>query len=70
MTWQTHYDRWATGGRYSREVIAVTCPACGEVTEVLAETEYGATDWSKEECGSCETPFPDDVMWETAEPPE
>lgn len=52
-------DRWITGGRYQRAWIDVWCqnPACEtygeEPVSVLAETEYGGTTWSPDECPHC-----------------
>jgi hypothetical protein len=61
-------DRWITGGRRSTELLAVQCPECEEWTQVTATTEYGATDWDPEECGSCGLPLPEDARTEDAEP--
>lgn len=67
-------DEWITGGRYDESLLDVTCPTCGEVTQVVAETEYGSTTWDREECAKCGAPFPEDVKSEPAdderEPPE
>jgi len=63
-------DAWITGGRYSEEILDVTCPECEEVTVITATTDYGATEWSKTECDSCHAEFPDDVEYGEAEPPE
>lgn len=64
MNWQTHYDRWATGGRYSKRTIGVLCPECEEWTTVTAEDEYGTTTWTPDECSSCRAPFPDNARVE------
>lgn len=61
-------DAWITGGRYSKSVGQVTCP-CGEVTTVVTETEYGATEWDVNEC-KCGREFTGDEPWADAEPPE
>lgn len=61
-------DRWITGGRYSRVLIVVTCPACEEQTPVEAETEYGVTTWSPEECRACGREFDGDETWADDEP--
>lgn len=63
-------DAWITGGRYSSELLDVTCPACGEVTAVTCETEYGASMWSPEECGSCGEGFSGEESFEASEPPD
>jgi ribosomal protein S27E len=64
------YDRWATGGRYSTDRLWVECPDCEERTAVLAETEYGTTTWTPEECKTCGRAFLGDERWEDDEPPE
>lgn len=52
-------DRWITGGRYQCAYIEVWCqnPQCKtygiDPIEVLAETEYGGTTWTPEECPQC-----------------
>jgi hypothetical protein len=53
------YDAWATGGRYSREIVEVVCKRCeanGVETMWLdtLESEYGA-QWlnAHEECPVC-----------------
>lgn len=63
-------DRWITGGRYSAAPGWVTCKSCNERSAVLAETEYGATTWSPEECPKCGAEFSGDETWEDDEPPE
>lgn len=63
-------DRYITSGRYSKELIRVHCAACGEWTSVVAETEYGATDWTPDECSACQREFPSGAKWEDDEPPE
>jgi hypothetical protein len=63
-------DAWITGGRYSRTDALVTCPECDEQTPVVMETEYGATEWSRDACGSCGREFTGDERWEDDEPPE
>jgi len=65
-------DRWITGGRYSSCAMQVTCPACGEETFVVSETEYGSTEWNPAECGNkaCGREFTGDEDWREDEPPE
>lgn len=70
MSLLSGYDAWATGGRYSAAPMRVECSACGEWTPVVAETEYGATTWTPEECSNCGEPFDGDERWEDDEPPE
>ena len=57
-------DRWITGGRHSTAAGIVKCSGCGEWTQVVAETEYGATDWDPEECPDCGHEFTGDEPWE------
>lgn len=64
------YDAWATGGRYRRELIAVRCDECDEWTPVTADTEYGATEWTPDECCRCGAPFTGDEDWHDDEPPD
>lgn len=61
-------DRWITDGRYSKSVGYVICPACEESTDVIIETEYGATEWSTDNCKHCGAPFPENIDWYDAEP--
>ena len=61
-------DRYITSGRYSESLMLVTCSHCGDTTRVAAETEYGATTWSPEECGKCKEPFEGDETWIEDEP--
>lgn len=63
-------DRWITGGRYSRELIVVECSKCHGDTPVSAETEYGSTYWTPEECRYCDTPFTGEEAWELDGPDE
>jgi ribosomal protein S27E len=63
-------DAWITGGRYSRELLDVTCPGCKTTTVVVSETDYGATDWSPEKCQSCGEELPADAASSPAQPPE
>jgi hypothetical protein len=63
-------DAWITGGRYNASQGLVTCPSCEEQTAVTAETEYGATTWTPEECKHCGAAFSGDEPWEDDEPPE
>lgn len=63
-------DRWITGGRYRSEQLRATCEKCGESSAVLAESEYGATTWTPEECPACGTPWSEDTPWADDEPPE
>ena len=64
------YDAWATGGRYSRELLVALCPECEEWSPVTAESEYGATTWTPEECPRCGAEWPEDARTELDEPPE
>lgn len=57
-------DAWITSGRYSSCPMQVTCEGCGERTFVTAETEYGMTTWSPEECAHCGRGFTGDEDWE------
>lgn len=52
-------DAWITGGRYDKREIVVTCPSCDKETEVLQETEYGASWWTPDECAHCGEEFPE-----------
>lgn len=61
-------DRWITGGRYEKQALRATCAECGKSSAVLAETEYGATTWTPEECPECHTPWAEDTPWEDDEP--
>lgn len=63
-------DRHITGGRYRKQPIRVECGECGEWTSVLAETEYGTTEWTPDECSSCHAEFTSESKWEDDEPPE
>lgn len=63
-------DRYITGGRYSSERLLVACPGCGETTPVDAESEYGATTWSPEECPKCGREFEGDEKFEADEGPD
>jgi hypothetical protein len=63
-------DAWITSGRYRQERILAICGVCGEETPVLAETEYGATFWSPEECEHCGTEFDAETPYVSDEPPE
>lgn len=63
-------DRWITGGRYSKDFLVVTCSKCEEDTPVVAETEYGATYWSPEECKHCGETFTGEEPWELDGPDE
>jgi hypothetical protein len=63
-------DAWITSGRYSKDLIVVTCPTCETDTPVVAETEYGATEWSPGECSKCGRSFEGDEQWVEDEPPE
>lgn len=65
-------DRHITGGRYSLSHISVICRDCGKKTDVVAETEYGATEWNPQECEHCKTEFTGQEQWEdnTPEPNE
>ena len=53
-------DRWITGGRYNGTTIQVWCqnPECEtydvEPIEVFAQTEYGMTWWTPDECPHCD----------------
>lgn len=60
-------DAWITSGRYSEELLLVTCE-CGEQTRVVATTEYGMSEWEPGECVKCGKEFPEDATWETDEP--
>ncbi len=62
-------DRHITGGHYSKALLLVTCP-CGEQTAVDAESEYGMTTWSPEECPKCLRGFDGDEPWEDDEGPD
>jgi hypothetical protein len=62
-------DRYITGGRYSAAAGLVTCP-CGEQVAVEAETEYGTTTWSPEECPKCGRAFDGDEPWVDDEGPQ
>ncbi len=62
------YDAWATGGRYDKQLLRATCTHCGEQNPVTAETEYGATTWTPEECPECHKPWGEDAPWEDDEP--
>ena len=52
-------DRWITGGRYASTTIQVWCqnPECEtydvEQIEVFAQSEYGTTWWTPDECPRC-----------------
>ena len=61
-------DRYITGGRYSRSLILVTCPACETQTPVEVETEYGVTTWNPVECRKCGREFTGQEEWEDDEP--
>lgn len=63
-------DRHITGGRYSADQLLVTCGHCGEKTTVVAETDYGMTTWSPEECTNkkCNELFNGDEEWDEDEP--
>jgi len=65
-------DNWITSGRYSESAGYVMCKKCGYETFVVAETEYGATTWTPEECSNkkCLHTFDGDEEWTDAEPPE
>lgn len=63
-------DAWITGGRYSSCPMIVTCDVCGECTPVTAETEYGVTTWSPEECKACGVEFAGDEDWTDDEGPD
>ena len=63
-------DAWITSGRYSSSLLLVTCSACGDETTVTAETEYGATTWTPEECRHCGHAFDGDEDWREDEPPD
>jgi hypothetical protein len=65
-------DAHITGGRYSSCPMRVRCAECDEWTAVVAETEYGATTWTPEECGNpnCGAAFEGDEDWVDDEPPE
>jgi len=63
------YDAWKTSGRYSSCPMVVFCK-CGESTPVVAETEYGCTTWSPEECSSCGEEFTGEEDWTVDEGPE
>lgn len=65
----TDYDRYITGGRWRQEFLVASCP-CGTKTGVTAETEYGRTTLSPEECPACGDPWPDDVELEPDGPDE
>lgn len=53
------YDKWATGGRYSRDPSVIVfchnqaCKEYGEVQEASYEKEYGAGWYTPEECPTC-----------------
>ena len=64
------YDAWATGGRYSKDLIRAHCDECEEWTPVTAESEYGAETWTPDECKYCGAPFGADAVTEPDEPPE
>lgn len=54
MTWQSNYDAWATGGRYSKFPVRVVCTDCGEEWDGDSVSEYGA-GWLEphEDCPKC-----------------
>lgn len=64
------YDAWRTGGDYSKQLLVVLCPECDEWTPVKAETEYGSTYWTPEECKHCDHSFTGDETWESDEGPD
>ena len=61
-------DNHITSGRYRSEYLLVTCFNCRNNTVVEAETEYGATTWTPEECSNCLEPFEGDEDWEVYDP--
>ncbi len=61
-------DAYITGGRYSSQPLVATCKACGETSAVLAETEYGATYWTPEECPACHQEWDEDTPSTDDEP--
>jgi hypothetical protein len=46
-------DEWITGGRYEKQLLLVECPGCDVSVPVTAESEYGSTYWTPEECPDC-----------------
>ncbi len=63
-------DSWITSGRFSSTAMFVLCAKCGEETFVVAETEFGATDWNPAECRQCKESFNGEEEWSEAEAPE
>ena len=63
-------DQWIAGGRYRSEYLLVTCNNCKGYTHVIAETEYGATYWTPEECPHCGDFFDENTAWEVSDPKE
>ena len=57
-------DSYITGGRYHSEYLIVTCSECEEHTIVLAETEYGSTWWTPEECKYCHEYFDENTNFQ------
>lgn len=57
-------DRWITGGRYSKALIRAYCEECEEWSPVTAESEYGATYWTPEECPTCGSEWSQDATWD------
>lgn len=52
-------DAWITGGRYDKQELEAWCvnPECAMFNDkpvfVLAESEYGTTWWTPDECPVC-----------------
>lgn len=61
-------DAWITGGRYSSAYLYVTCNYCGNTNYVIAESEYGATYWTPEECKDCGECYDENTAWEEYDP--
>jgi transcription elongation factor Elf1 len=63
-------DAWITGGRYTKDLLLVTCPGCEEDTPVTCETEYGMSTWEPMECKWCGRDFDGTEHFETDEGPD